>query len=121
RTWHVPGALDLDLMRAEAQCFVGQHDFASFAANRGQPEHDTVRTIQQVQLRRSGPCVVVEFTGDGFLYKMVRLMVGALARCARGQAAPGEVRQRLESPAQTPATARFVAPAAGLYLVRVRY
>jgi tRNA pseudouridine38-40 synthase len=121
RAWHVPAPLDLELMRTEAQCFLGQHDFASFAANRGKPNENTVRTIQQVQLRRRGACVAVEVSGDGFLYKMVRLMVGALVRCARGKAAPGEIRQRLEAPAQTPATARLAAPAEGLYLVLVRY
>jgi tRNA pseudouridine38-40 synthase len=108
-------------MTAEAQAFLGRHDFASFAANRGQAEHDTFRTIERVAVKRRGKCIVVEFLGDGFLYKMVRLMVGGLVRSARGQAAQGALRQRLESPGKTQATERLTAPAAGLYLVRVRY
>jgi tRNA pseudouridine38-40 synthase len=121
RAWHLPAPLDLPTMIAEAEAFIGRHDFASFAANRGKPEHDTVRTIDRVQITRRGNCIVLEFSGDGFLYKMVRLMVGALVRAGRGQAARGEVRQRLDRSAQTPAAARFAAPAEGLYLVRVRY
>ena len=106
---------------SEAAAFVGRHDFAAFAANRGRPEHDTVRTIESVRLQARGKNLVVEFCGDGFLYKMVRLMVGALVRCGRGQAAPGEIARRLRSSTPSTPVERFVAPADGLYLVRVRY
>jgi tRNA pseudouridine38-40 synthase len=121
RAWHVPAALDLSAMHREAAAFVGRHDFASFAANRGKPGEETVRTIDSFRLARSGKCVALEFSGDGFLYKMVRLMTGALVRCGRGQAREGEIARRLQSPSGTPPTARLVAPAGGLFLVRVRY
>jgi tRNA pseudouridine38-40 synthase len=121
RAWHVPMPIDLTVMRREAEAFVGRHDFASFAANRGQPGEDTVRTIESVRLARVGNCMVLEFSGDGFLYKMVRLMAGALIRCGRGQTSAGEIARRLQAPAATSATARLVAPAGGLFLVRVRY
>ena len=61
----------------------------------------------------------IEFSGDGFLYKMVRLIVGAMARCALGKENLQAIELRLERPSR--ASARFVAPAAGLYLIRVRY
>jgi tRNA pseudouridine38-40 synthase len=121
RAWHVPAPLDLAMLRQEAEAFVGRHDFASFAANRGKPDEDTVRTIESVRLARTGKCVALEFSGDGFLYKMVRLMVGALVRCGRGRAPEGEIARRLAAPSTTPPTARMVAPADGLFLVRVRY
>ena len=121
RAWHVPAPLDLRAVAAEAEAFVGTHDFASFAANRGKPGEETVRTIDSVRLRRAGKCVAVEFSGDGFLYKMVRLMVGALVRRGHGKAPAGEIALRLRVPAATPTTARLVAPASGLFLVRVRY
>jgi tRNA pseudouridine38-40 synthase len=108
-------------MSREAEAFVGRHDFASFAANRGKPGEDTVRTINSGRVTRAGKCVVLEFSGDGFLYKMVRLMVGALVRCGRGRAPEGEITRRLEAPVATLPTARLVAPASGLFLVRVRY
>ncbi len=121
RAWHVPAPLDFDAMSQEAEAFAGRHDFASFAANRGRPEHDTHRTIDFVRLRPSGGAVLIDVSGDGFLYKMVRLMVGALVRAGRGQAALGEIRERLHQPNGAPAGARFAAPASGLFLVRVRY
>ena len=121
RAWHVPARLDVTLLEREATQFIGTHDFAGFAANRGKPEQSAVRTIHSVRVRRSGKCITLDFAGDGFLYKMVRLMVGALVRAANGRAAPGEIARRLAQPASTSAAARSVAPAHGLYLVRVIY
>ena len=78
-----------------------------------------MRTINSVSVRQRSPCVLIEFDGNGFLYKMVRLMVGALVKCALGKMRIEEIASRLESDA--PETGRFTAPAEGLYLVRVRY
>ena len=80
-----------------------------------------IRTINSVGIRQKGPCVTIEFDGDGFLYKMVRLMVGALVRCGKGQSSAGEIEKRLQFPHRFQSRERLVAPAAGLYLVRVRY
>ncbi len=119
RAWHVAAPLDFEVLKAAANCFVGTHDFAGFAANRGKPEDNTARTIDSVQVRRSGPCVTIEFDGDGFLYKMVRLIVGSLVRCALGKLPVEEITDRLTSGRTR--QARFAAPAEGLFLVRVRY
>ncbi len=119
RAWHVTGALDDKSLRACARKFVGMHNFAGFAANRGHPVESTVRTIRRVRVRRTSSSTTIEFDGDGFLYKMVRLMVGAIVRCALGKITVDEVRARLLQAA--PAEPRLVAPAAGLTLVRVRY
>jgi tRNA pseudouridine38-40 synthase len=119
RAWHIPRPLDLTVVKTAAKHFVGTHDFGGFAANRGKAERSTVRTINSVSVRQRGPCVLIEFDGNGFLYKMVRLMVGALVKCARGKMRIEEIASRLESDA--PETGRFTAPAEGLYLVRVRY
>jgi tRNA pseudouridine38-40 synthase len=121
RCWHVPQPLNVSTMQQAAQSFLGTHDFASFAANRGKQEKNTTRTIERVNIRASGKLIVLEFTGDGFLYKMVRLMVGALVRIALSRASAAEISQRLANPQQTNPAARAVAPAEGLYLVRVRY
>ena len=119
----VPGMsrspVDLKVMKSAAKHFVGTHDFAAFAANRGKPEPSTIRTINSVRVRKKGPCVTIEFDGDGFLYKMVRLMVGALVQCALGKMRIDEITSRLRS--GKIGSARFAAPAEGLYLVRVRY
>jgi len=121
RAWHVHTPLDFIAMSEAAEAFVGAHDFAGFAANRGNPEQNTVRSVRTVRLRRSGRCITIEVSGDGFLYKMVRLMVGALVQRGRGQAAADEINDRLQFPARFQARGRLVAPAGGLYLVRVRY
>jgi tRNA pseudouridine38-40 synthase len=119
RAWHIAHPLDLKIMNRVAKHFVGTHDFASFAANRGKPEESTVRTIYSVRIRKSGSCVTIDFDGNGFLYKMVRLIVGTLVRCASGKMRIEDATARLDSGQTT--SPRFVAPAEGLYLVRVRY
>ena len=121
RAWHVPAPLDFAVISAAGQVFRGRHDFASFAANRGKPEENTVRTIESVHTRREGHLLALEFSGDGFLYKMVRLMVGALVRCGLGRSSPEEISARLRPQAQAAGGARFAAPPDGLILVRVRY
>jgi tRNA pseudouridine38-40 synthase len=119
RAWHVPHSLDLKLLKLAAKHFVGTHDFAGFAANRGKPEKSTIRTIYSVRIRQKGSCVTIEFDGNGFLYKMVRLIVGSLVKCALSKMRIEDITARLDS-AQT-TSARFSAPAEGLFLVRVRY
>lgn len=119
RAWHVIGALDDEALRASARSFVGTHNFAGFAANRGHQVETTIRTIRRVRVRRTLSSTTIEFDGDGFLYKMVRMIVGSIVRCALGKTtvAEGEARLLGGSPAKSP----LVAPAAGLTLVRVRY
>jgi tRNA pseudouridine38-40 synthase len=119
RVWHIVRPIDLKILKRAAKQFVGTHNFAGFAANRGKQEQSTVRTIYSVRLRQKGPCVTIEFDGDGFLYKMVRLIVGSLVKCALGKIRIEDVAARLDS--GQVGSARFAAPAEGLYLVRVRY
>jgi tRNA pseudouridine38-40 synthase len=119
RAWHIATPLSLSSMKAAARKFVGKHDFASFAANRGKGEENTNRTIHSVRVRSKGSCVTIDFEGDGFLYKMVRLMVGAIVQCGRGKLDIDEIAGRLNS--AQPGATRQAAPGAGLFLVRVRY
>ena len=121
RTWHIRDPLDPAAIKAAAAAFVGQHDFASFAANRGAPVTDSVRTIRDVRVRHRGPRMAIEFEGDGFLYKMVRLMVGTLVRIGLGMAVTDEIQSRLTLPRKVNLQGRNVAPANGLFLIRVRY
>ena len=121
RAWHVREPLERAALAAAAPLFAGRHDFASFAANRGAPVDDTTRTIRSVRVRNSGALLSIEFEADGFLYKMVRLMVGALVDLGLSKASPDEIHSRLHHPRPRFSHARHVAPAAGLFLVRVRY
>ncbi len=119
RAWHIVRSIDPKILKRAAKHFIGTHDFAGFAANRGKQEKRTVRTIYSVRVRQKGPCLTIEFDGDGFLYKMVRLIVGSLVKCALGKMRIENVTARLASGQVGPA--RFAAPAEGLFLVRVRY
>ena len=117
RAWHFPGVLDHGSLQAAADKMIGRHDFAAFAANRGKPEASTMRTIRRVALRRRGALLTLDFEGDGFLYKMVRLLTGSLVRCAQGRASLAWLDDLLAGNAKT----SFAAPAEGLYLMRVLY
>lgn len=117
RAWHVPRKLDFARMREAAALLVGRHDFAKFTANRGQRETDTVRTIERITITRRGALVTVAVHGDGFLYKMVRLMVGTVVRIAEGRAPVSFISVLLSAKGRT----HFTAPAEGLYLAKVFY
>ena len=121
RAWHVRDPINREVVAAAAKFFIEEHDFASFAANRGVRVADTVRTLHAVRLRIAGPLLTFDFEGEGFLYKMVRMMVGSLVQIGTGKASPHEIQSRLAHPRRTAAAERSVAPAAGLFLFRVRY
>jgi tRNA pseudouridine38-40 synthase len=124
RAWHVFQPLDLERLRHGAEILTGTHDFGGFAANRGVPCPDTVRTIRRIEITgRPGGLITLKFEGDGFLYKMVRLLTGSLVRVAQGKAEPEWLQGLLTTP--EPGAPRvkssFAAPAEGLYLARVLY
>jgi tRNA pseudouridine38-40 synthase len=119
RAWHIASPLDREVLGRAAKLFVGRHDFAAFTANRGKNKESAVRTVEYARIISRRDLIEIEFSADGFLYKMVRLMVGAMARCALGKEGFQSVELQLER--RSRATTRFVAPAAGLYLVRVCY
>jgi tRNA pseudouridine38-40 synthase len=118
RAWHVTTPLDLEAMREAAGAFLGKHDFKAFAANRGKPEEDTIRTIYSLATAKKGPLITLRYHGDGFLYKMVRMMTGALVKTAQGRAPIGTISSYLDGRSGKCA---FAAPACGLILTRVIY
>lgn len=125
--WHVFGALDIGRVREGARLFLGRHNFARLSAARGDiSEEDRrenagglTRTIRRAEVLEEGDLLRLEFEGDGFLYKMVRLMVGSLVHAARGRASMEWVRELVEEPGGEKSS--HCAPADGLYLVRVLY
>ena len=121
--WFVPYELDVVAMRAGASHLTGRHDFRSFQASGSHPRITTIRTISKIDIRESfhDPFQEIEIwiTADGFLYNMVRNIVGTLVRVGRGAEAPdwvADIRDRLdrEHRGQT-------APPEGLYLDHVVY
>jgi tRNA pseudouridine38-40 synthase len=119
--WHYRQALDADAMGRAAQAFVGTHDFRSFEY-RWPQRSSSVRTIYEASVRR-GPglhgMITFEVAGNGFLYNMVRALVGTLVEVGRGtkpESWPAEVVAAGDRRA-----AGMTAPAQGLFLVRVDY
>jgi len=117
--WHVPRPLDLAAMRRAARLLLGRHDFASFTSNPGYERESTVRIMKRASVVRDGAEVVFHFSADGFLYRMVRNLVGALAKVGLGKITVDDFGKilRARSRSEAPATA----PACGLYLMNVTY
>ena len=117
---HAYRKLDVAAMRAAARRFVGRHDFASFTANPQREVESTVRTIFSFTVSKRGKEIVFSVSGEGFLYKQVRSMVGFLLRVGEGAEQPEAVSELLTSCA--PRKARVPSAAAhGLFLWRVWY
>jgi tRNA pseudouridine38-40 synthase len=74
---HLPQVFDIEAMRQAAQLFIGSHDFRSFTKLHSKTK-STVRTITTIDIEAKAPFVTIRLRGNGFLYKMARLMVGAL-------------------------------------------
>lgn len=115
---HVRQPLDEKQMQAAAMYLKGKHDFASFQAA-GSPVMDTVRTIYAIEVRRVGECVYLDVIGNGFLYNMVRIIVGTLLEIGKGRRPAGWMSDVLE--AKDRSAAGPTAPAKGLVMVSVEY
>jgi tRNA pseudouridine38-40 synthase len=110
--------LDLERMRSTAGIFVGEHDFFNFSA-RGSVEGPTVRRVDRISIFEDGPFAVLDISGPGFLYKMVRFLVSALLAEARGDIELKELERLLESSREEKRL--DPAKAGGLYLLKVEY
>ena len=117
-SWNLPDFTNLEGVRQSLKYFVGEHDFRSYAVETAGRE-DTVRKILRAELYERGPLKMIHFIGTGFLYRMVRSMVGAVAEVGRNRLAPERIGEILEEKKRTPG--RDTAPARGLFLVKVFY
>lgn len=121
RRWalHWPRPLDVAAMRRAARVLVGRHDFAAFSANPQREQETTVRTLKRLAVARRGAVVTITATADGFLYKMVRSLTGALLKAGAGRLTVEDIRRILASKQRTAIVE--TAPPQGLFLVKVRY
>ena len=110
--------LDLEAMRAAAVQFLGTHDFKTFCANK-KMKKSTVRTITSIEIKEMDGIVSIRYTGNGFLYNMVRILTGTLIEVGRGKRKPAEMADVIH--AKDRGAAGFTAPAQGLFLVEVDY
>ncbi len=118
RSWRRPRLPDLERLEAAAAPLRGRHDFAAFG-NAGSPRAHTVRTLHRVAWSRRGTRLCFDVVGDGFLYKMVRTLVGTLLRAASAADPAAEVRAVLAGRDRRAAGAAV--PAHGLTLLDVGY
>ena len=121
RAWFYPKQLDenaLTRMKRAAGYLIGEHDFAAFHAQ-GSLVATTVRRLTACEVMRNGDLVQVSVTADGFLYNMVRIIVGTLVEIGVGRIEPEEIPAILSS--RDRSRAGMTAPPEGLYLRRVFY
>ena len=110
--------LDLVSMQNAATLFLGTHDFSAFTSSRNK-KHSSVRTIRDITIRKEGPELIMEYSADGFLYNMVRILTGSLIEVGLGEKTKEDLIDALESGIR--ADAGFTAPPQGLFLWNVEY
>lgn len=118
---HYPYLLDGDAMRQAASLFVGRHDFTTFAnqASAGSAARNAVRTLYRLDMVEEEGGYRFEFEGEGFLYKMVRNIMGTLIEVGSGKRSVEEIPSLFE--ARDRRKAGKTAPPQGLFLIRVDY
>ncbi len=117
-TYTLGRLLDIDAMRQAAAYLCGTHDFRSFCANKHMKK-STVRTIDSIDIRVRGTRMEIRIQGDGFLYNMVRILVGTLIEAGQGKRTPESIPDVIR--ARSRQAAGFTAPARGLFLTKVLY
>lgn len=119
RVLHYWYPLDLERLNEAAACFTGRHDFTSFCAQDAREPGNMERTVTDAHWSREGGMVEFTVAADGFLYHMVRIMVGTMLRVAQGKLEPGDIARILTEKSRS--SAGPTAPPQGLYLRRVFY
>ncbi|MDD3402174.1 MAG: tRNA pseudouridine(38-40) synthase TruA [Hespellia sp.] len=117
-SYQVTYQLDVEQMRRAAAFIVGKHDFASFCNVRTNAK-TTVRTVTDLSIVQSEDEIILHISGDGFLYNMVRIIVGTLLRVGRGFYTPEDVKEIVE--AKNRMAAGVTVPPQGLMLVEIKY
>ena len=121
RAWFVPRTIDdaaVERMNNAAKALIGRHDFSAFMSE-GSDVEDTVRTVRSASVTKNGRLIEIRISADGFLYNMVRIIVGTLVEVAHGRISPDEIGEIIES--RDRSRAGMTAPPQGLYLNRVTY
>ena len=117
--WQHPQPLDLTAMRRAAKLITGKHDFSALSANPMREIETPVRTVTKLTLTRHGNLVTLAVSANGFLYKMVRSIAGALVKVGEGKLTPEQLRSLIAGKRRTALVE--TAPARGLFLWRVWY
>ncbi|MBD8070919.1 tRNA pseudouridine(38-40) synthase TruA [Bacillus sp. PS06] len=116
--YHYPYQLDLESIKEAMRYLIGTHDFTSFCSAKTEVK-DKVRTLYQVELLEERDEYIFRFVGNGFLYNMVRILVGTLLEVGQGKIKPQDIQGMLLQ--QDRSLAGKTAPGHGLYLWKVTY
>ena len=116
--YFVPNKLNVEKMQEAVKYFEGEHDFKAFKAS-GTSSKSSVRTIYKTKVEKQGDRIIIELTGNGFLYNMVRIIAGTLVEVGLGKIEPNEIPEIIEKGERTRAGKTL--PPQGLYLVKVEY
>jgi tRNA pseudouridine38-40 synthase len=117
--WHHPRPLNIAAMRRAARLLKGRHDFAALSANPMRRVETTARTVSKFSVTKRGGLLTIAVVANGFLYKMVRSMVGALVKIGEGRMTVEQLQKLVNAKKRTALIE--TAPAHGLFLWRVFY
>ncbi|MCD8036858.1 MAG: tRNA pseudouridine(38-40) synthase TruA [Clostridiales bacterium] len=116
--WVHPEPLDIEAMKEASEYLLGTHDFKSFTDLK-KSKKSTCRTIESIEFKENGADLAIYFTGDSFLYHMVRILTGTLAEIGEGKRQPDEIPEIISALSRQ--AAGPLAPAKGLTLMKVYY
>ena len=115
---HIPQKLDVEKMKEAVKYFEGEHDFKAFKAS-GTSSKSSVRTIYEAIVYQEKEKIMIELTGNGFLYNMVRIIAGTLVEVGLGKIEPEKIPEIIQEGKRE--NAGKTLPPNGLYLVKVMY
>lgn len=110
--------LKVELMRKAAEQLCGEHDFAAFCGNK-KMKKSTVRLVKKIDIKEEKDCIIIDYTGNGFLQNMVRIMTGTLIEAGRGERSWESMKELLETKDRS--QAGYTVPPQGLMLMKVNY
>ena len=116
--FRVDEKLDIELMKKATSYFIGEHDFRAFCSNK-RHKKSTVRTIYSIDISEENGKIYILFKGNGFLYNMVRILVGTLIEIGSSKKSIDDIEKIFKG--EDRKDAGFTAPACGLYLMNVYY
>ncbi len=116
--FRVEEKLNINIMKEASKQFVGEHDFRAFCSNK-RYKKSTVRTIYSIDFKNDNGIIKITFHGNGFLYNMVRILVGTLIEVGSGKRSINDIKNIFEN--NNREISGFTAPSKGLFLMEVFY
>ena len=116
--YHVRQPLDIEKIIRASKLFVGKHDFSAFCSE-AHKKNNCIRTITNIKIKKSKNFIYMDFSADGFLYNMIRIIVGTLIEAGQNKITPTHIKEIFKS--KTRIHAGQTAPPQGLCLIKVIY